>query len=127
MKRVLLMGAMVLAAAGMVRADSPARMAVTVSAGTTNAVGVGRLTLSVGSGVGFRPEAVVMPAAAGTTQTVYVVLGAVTNAAGSKAAAANDYVLTLTNTPWLFDGDGVVITTTATNGYRAQIIGIMRR
>jgi len=112
---------------GLAVAGSPAKTTATVAAGTTNTVGTGSVTLSFGDGIGFRTEAVVMPATAATTQTVYFVFGSVTNSIGTKTAAANDYVLSLTNAPWLFDGDGVVITTTATNGYTARIIGTMQR
>ncbi len=106
MKKAILVGAMVLAAAGLALAGSPAKTTASVAAGTTNSVGTGSVTLSFGSGIGFRT---------------------VTNSMGTKVAAANDSVLTLTNAPWLFDGDGVVITTTATNGYTARIIGTMQR
>ncbi len=124
---VCLMASAGLLASGVCLADSPARMSVVVPAGTTNAVGSGAATVSFGSGIGFRPEAVIMPATAGTTQTVYAVHGTVTNRLGSKVAAANDYALILTNAPWLFDGDGVVVSTTATNGFLARIVGTMRR
>ncbi len=127
MKKAILVGAMVLAAAGLALAGSPAKTTASVAAGTTNSVGTGSVTLSFGSGIGFRPEAVVIPATAATTQTVYFVFGTVTNSMGTKVAGANDYVLSLTNAPWLFDGDGVVTTTTATNGYTARIIGTMQR
>lgn len=127
MKRWILALLAGLLATGMAFAGSPAKTAASVAAGTTNSVGTGSVTLSFGSGIGFRAESVVMPATASTTQTVYFVFGTVTNSVGTKVAAANDYVLTLTNAPWLFDGDGVVITTTATNGYTARIIGTMQR
>ena len=127
MKRIgLMVGAAVLAA-GVVLAGSPGRATLPVSAGTTNAVGTGAVTLSFGSGIGFRPESVFLPALAGSTQTVSVVVGGSSHQLGSKVAAANDYLLWLTNAPWLFDGDGVAITTTATNGYTARVIGTMQR
>ncbi len=126
-KKVLIECVGLLLAAGMALAGSPAKQTVAVAAGTTNAVGTGSVSLSLGSGIGFRPETVVMPATAGTTQTVYFVFGSVTNAQGTKVTAANDYALALTNAPWLFDGDAVAISTTATNGYRARIIGTMKR
>jgi len=113
--------------AGLAFAGSPARSTVSVAAGTTNSVGTGSWTLSYGAGIGFRTESVVMPATAGTTQTVYFVFSGVTNSMGTKAVAASDYLLPLTNAPWLFDGDGVVISTTATNGYTGQVIGEMQR
>jgi len=127
MKRGILALVVGLLATGIAFAGSPAKTTATVSAGTTNSVGAGSVALSFGGGIGFRTEAVVMPATAATTQTVYFVFGTVTNSVGTKVAAANDYVLTLTNAPWLFDGDGVVITTTATNGYTARVIGTMQR
>ncbi len=129
MKRMLF-GVLVLRLLGAglpAEAGSPAMATVAVSAGSTNAVGSGSLAVSFGSGVGFRTEAVVMPAAAGSTQTVYFVFGGVTNAMGSMTAGVNDCVLSLTNAPWLFDGDGVVITTTGTNGFSARVVGSMRR
>lgn len=127
MKRGILAFLVTVLATGIVFAGSPAKTTATVAAGTTNTVGTGSVTLSFGSGIGFRTEAVVMPATAATTQTVYFVFGTVTNSMGTKVAAASDYVLSFTNAPWLFDGDGIVITTTATNGYTARIIGAMQR
>ena len=127
MKKTLLVGAMILVAAGLALAGSPAKTTVSVGAGTTNTVGTGSVTLALGSGIGFQTEAVVMPAAVGTTQTVYFVFGTVTNSMGTKAAATNDFVLSFTNAPWLFDGDGIYITTTATNAYTARVIGSMQR
>ena len=112
----------VLLAAGGVWAGSPARVSAAVAAS-----GSGAATLAMGSGIGFKPEAVVMPASAGSTQTVSFVMGSVTNTLGTKVAAANDVTLYLTNSPWLFDGDGVVVSTTATNGFTARIVGTMRR
>lgn len=128
MKRIgLMVGALVMAASGALQAGSPGRVSVPVGAGSTNAVGTGAVTLGFGSGIGFRPESVFLPAAAGATQTVSVVVGGASHRLGTKVAAANDFLLVLTNAPWLFDGDGVVITTTATNGFPARLTGTMRR
>ena len=127
MKRIgLMVGALVLAA-GVVLAGSPGRVSVPVGAASTNAVGTGSVTLGFGSGIGFRPESVFLPALAGSTQTVSVVVGGSSHRLGTKVAAANDYLLLLTNAPWLFDGDGVSITTTATNAFPARVTGTMRR
>ncbi len=128
MRRIgLMVGVLVLAAAGAVLAGSPGRVAVPVSAASTNAVGAGAVTLSFGSGIGFRPESVFLPALAGSTQTVSLVVGGSSHQIGTKIVAANDYLLWLTNAPWLFDGDGVAIASTATNAFPARVTGAMRR
>ncbi len=98
-------------------AGSPARIAGSVATtGTAFAV-------PVSGGVGFRLQHVVFAAAAGTTQTVALVQGSVTNQIGTKIVSATDRMLVVTNAPWLFAGDAVRVTTTATNAYNAVLTG----
>ena len=99
-------------------AASPARITGSVAtAGTAFAV-------PVSGGVGFRLEHAVFAAAAGTTQTVALVHGTVTNQLATKVVSATDRMLTVTNAPWLFAGDSVRVTTTATNAYDAVLVGV---
>jgi len=62
-------------------------------------------------------------AVAGTTQTVALVQGAITNQVGTKVVGATDRMLVLTNAPWLFAGDAVRVTTSATNAFGAVLVG----
>ena len=98
-------------------AGSPAKVSGTVA---TNGV---NLTVPASGSVAFRVQAVVFDAAADTTQTVSLVHGSITNQLGTKAVSATDKMLTVTNAPWLFAGESVRITTTATNAYSAVVIG----
>ena len=62
----------------------------------------------------------------GTTQTVALVQGMVTNQVGRKVVGATDRMLVLTNAPWLFQGAGVRITTTATIAFPVLAVGVKR-
>ena len=98
----------------------PARMAGTVATnGTTFAA-------PASGGMAFRLESVVFGAAAVTTQTVALVQGTITNQIAKKVVGATDRMLVLTNAPWLFQGDGVRITTMATNAFPVVATGFTR-
>ena len=103
--------------AGVALAGSPAKVSGTVA---TNGVS---LTVPASGSVAFRVQSVVFAAAAGTTQTVALVHGSITNQVGTKAVSATDRMLSLTNAPWVFAGESVRITTTATNAYGVVVIG----
>ena len=75
-------------------------------------------------GMAFRLEAVVFGAAEGKTQTVALVQGTITNQVGVKVVSATDRMLVVTNAPWLFQGDGVRITTSATNAFPVVGTGV---
>ena len=62
----------------------------------------------------------------GTTQTVAFVQGMVANRVGRKVVGATDRMLVLTNAPWLFQGAGLRITTTATNAFPVLAMGVKR-
>ena len=65
-------------------------------------------------------------AAAGTTQTVALVQGTITNQVGKKVVSATDRLLVVTNAPWLFQGDGVRITTSAGIAFSVVGTGVTR-
>ena len=119
MKKVFWVGMLGLALAGAALAGSPAQVTGTVA---TNGVS---LDVPASGGVAFKLQAVVFGAAAGTTQTVALVQGGITNQIATKAVSATDRMLTVTNAPWLFAGQTVRITTTATNGYNVVLVGEM--
>ena len=81
------------------------------------------ITVPASGSVAYRLQAVVFGAAAGTTQTVALVQGGITNQIATKAVSATDRMLTVTNAPWLFAGESVRITTTATNSYGVVLVG----
>ena len=120
MKKIVMVAAVV---AGMcvawlaARAGSPARITGNVATNGT------AFAVPVSGGVGFRLQHAVFAAAAGTTQTVALVQGAITNQVGTKVVGATDRMLVLTNAPWLFAGDAVRVTTTATNAFGAVLVG----
>ena len=61
---------------------------------------------------------------AGTTQTVSLVQGSITNRVGVKVVSATSRMLVLTNAPWLFQGESVRITTTATSAFPVVCTGV---
>ena len=101
-------------------AGSPARIAGSVATNGTS------FAVPVSGSVGFRLQHAVFGAEAGSTQTVALVQGTVTNQLGRKTVAATDRMLAVTNAPWLFEGDAVRVTTTATNAYDAVLVGETR-
>ena len=122
MKKLIGILAGVLVSAAVVMAGSPAR--VTGSVATT---GTTFLVPASGS-TAYRLQNVTYgyATAAGATQAVVVavVQSGITNQIATKTVtAATDIMLTMTNAPWLFDGDGVRITTTATNAASAVLVG----
>jgi hypothetical protein len=101
-------------------AQAPSRQTVLVNNGTgtfTYSGGIQNPAYNM-----FRVTAVITPSAAGTTNTISVVDGTVTNLVATKAVAANDSAAAVTNDWWHFVGDKVVITSSATNAFTAQII-----
>lgn len=50
--------------------------------------------------------------------------GTITNQVGKKVVSATDRMLVLTNAPWLFQGESVRITTTATNTFPVVCTGV---
>lgn len=117
MRKAILLGVAVVAVAGLVLAGSPVQTTGTVATNGTS------ITVPASGSMAYRLQAVVFGATAGTTQTVALVQGGITNQVGAKAVAATDRMLSLTNMPWLFSGEAVRITTTATNGYSAVLVG----
>ena len=53
-----------------------------------------------------------------------LVQGTITNQVGVKVVSATDRMLVLTNAPWLFQGDSVRITTSATNAFSVVGTGV---
>jgi len=102
---------------GLALAGTPAQITGTVATSGTS------LNVPASGSVGFKLQAVVFGAAAGTTQTVAVVQAGITNQIATKVVAATDRMLTVTNAPWLFSGQTVRITTTATNSYGVVLVG----
>ena len=107
----------VLVAVGGALAGSPAQTTGTVAvAGTA-------LTVPASGGMAYKLQAVVFAADTGTTQTVALVQGGITNQLATKAVSATDRMLTVTNAPWMFSGETVRITTSATNAYGVVLVG----
>jgi hypothetical protein len=102
------------------RGESPARVVGTVATGGTS------FTVPASGGVAFRLEAVVFGAAAGSTQTVALVQGTITNQIAKKVVSATDRMLVVTNAPWLFQGESVRITTTAASAFPVVCTGVTR-
>ena len=98
-------------------AGSPAQTTGTVATNGT------ALTVPASGSVAYQLQAIVFGADAGTTQTVALVQGSITNQIATKAVSATDRMLTVTNAPWLFAGETVRITTTATNSYDVVLVG----
>ena len=90
-------------------AGSPARVTGSVA---TNGTGTA-FAVPVSGGVGFRLQSVLLNATVGTTQTVSIVCGNVTNTCGAKVIASGDKQLVVTNAPWLFAGDSVRVAPSA--------------
>jgi len=65
---------------------------------------------------------VLVPSATGTTNTLKVVDGSVTNTLGTKVVAANDCDLLVTNDFWHFIGSKIIIECSATNAFTATAI-----
>ena len=59
-----------------------------------------------------------------STPRVALVQGTVTNQVGRQVVGAPDRMLVVTNAPWLFQGDGVRITTSATNALSVVCTGV---
>ena len=101
-------------------AGSPAQTTGTVATNGT------AITVPASGSVGYRLESVVFGAEAGTTQTVALVQGGITNQIATKVVSATDRMLAVTNAPWLFSGESVRITTTATNSFGVVLVGLMQ-
>ena len=117
MKKMLVMVVVACVAGCVAWAGSPARIAGCVATNGTS------FAVPVSGSVGFRLQHAVFGAEADSTQTVALVQGTVTNQLGRKTVAATDRMLVVTNAPWLFAGDTVRVTTTATNAYEAVLVG----
>ena len=117
MKRILAVLAGLLVPVAVALAGSPAQTTGTVATAGTS------LGVPASGSVGYRLQAVVFGATAGTTQTVALVEGGITNQIGTKVVSATDRMLTVTNAPWLFAGEQVRITTSATNSYGVVLVG----
>ena len=118
MKRIVMGLVAVCVACAGARGESPARVVGTVATGGTS------FTVPASGGVAFRLEAVVFGATAGTTQTVSLVQGTITNQIAKKVVSATDRMLVLTNAPWLFQGESVRITTTAASAFPVVCTGV---
>ena len=59
-----------------------------------------------------------------STPWVALVQGTITNQVGRQVVGATDRMLVVTNAPWLFQGDGVRITTSATNALSVVCTGV---
>jgi hypothetical protein len=70
----------------------------------------------------FKITAVLLPSAVGTTNTLKVVDGTVTNTLGTKVVAANDCDLLVTNDWWHFIGAKILVECSATNAFTATPI-----
>ena len=116
-RKILAVLVALVALGGLALGGSPARVTGTVATNGT------AFAVPASGGMAFRLQAVVFGAAAGTTQTVALVQETITNQIATKVVAATDCMLTVTNAPWLFDGEKVRITTTATNAYGAVLVG----
>ena len=117
MKRLIGLAAAMLVSVVVALAGSPARVVSTVA---TNGVAI---AAPASGGMAYRLQAVVFGATAGTTQTVALVEGGITNQIGTKVVSATDRMLSVTNAPWLIAGETVLITTTATNSYGVVLVG----
>lgn len=120
MKRLieLLAGlAAVATCASVALAGSPAQTTGTVATSGT------AITVPASGGMAYKLQAVVFAADTGTTQTVALVQGGITNQIATKTVSATDRMLTVTNAPWLFAGETVRVTTSATNAYAVVLVG----
>ena len=102
---------------GLAVAGSPVQTIATVATNGTS------ITVPASGSMAYRLETIVFGAPAGTTQTVALVQSGITNQMATKVVSATDCMLTVTNAPWLFAGEKVRITTTATNSFRAVLVG----
>ena len=103
--------------AGLAAAGSPVQTTGTVATNGT------AIAVPASGSMAYRLQAVVFGADANTTQTVALVQGGVTNQIATKVVTATDRMLTVTNAPWLFEGQPVRITTSATNSYGVVLVG----
>lgn len=117
MKKIIgfMAGLLVLAVVGL--AGSPSQMTGTVATAGTG------FTVPASGSMGYKLQAVVFGAEAGTTQTVALVQGGITNQIATKAVSATDRMLSVTNGTWMFAGEQVRITTSATNSYGVVLVG----
>ena len=118
MKRIVMGLVAVCVACAGARGESPARVVGTVATNGTS------LAVPASGGMAFRLEAVVFGATAGTTQTVTLVQGTITNQIAKKVVGATDRMLVVTNAPWLFQGELVRITTTAASAFPVVCTGV---
>lgn len=73
-------------------------------------------------GEAIKITAILTPSTAGTTNTIKMVDGTITNTVATKVSAANDSDTVLTDW-WHFAGEKVIITSTDTNTFTAVIVG----
>jgi hypothetical protein len=86
-------------------------------------LGAGSVTPIPTGGYGsFAPSYLVFSAAAGETQTVSYVTGAITNTVGTKVIASGSVVLAITNVPPMFAGDSLVIASSVTTGITNSVV-----
>ena len=117
MKKLIGVLAGVLVSVAVALAGSPAQTTGTVAvAGTA-------LTVPASGGMAYKLQAVVFGADASTTQTVSLVQSGITNQIATKAVSATDRMLSVSNAPWLFAGETVRVTTSATNAYAVVLVG----
>ena len=98
-------------------AGSPARVAANVATNGTS------IAVPASGSAAYKLQAVVFGSATGTTHSVALVQGSITNQIATKTVTATDCMLTVTNAPWLFAGELVRITTTATEVYGVVLVG----
>ena len=121
MKRLLKMLAGLLGAvacAGVALAGSPVHVV-----GTSATTGVTVVSAPASGSMGFKLQNVVFGAFLDTTQVVSVVQGTITNQLATKAIAATDRMLAVSNAPWRFAGDSIRVTQPATNSYSILFVG----
>ena len=117
MKKMIGVVAGLMVSAAVVLAGSPSQMTGTVVTNGTS------LSIPASGSMAYKLQAVVFGADASTTQTVSLVQSGITNQIATKVVSATDRMLSVTNGPWMFAGDLVRITTTATNSYTVLLVG----
>ena len=117
MKKMIGVVAALLVSTAVAMAGSPTQTTGTVATNGTS------LSIPASGSMAYKLQAVVFGADASTTQTVSLVQSGITNQIATKAVSATDRMLSVTNAPWLFAGETVRITTTATNAYGAVLVG----
>ena len=100
-------------------AQTPARTTFTSTAGSAS-IELNGVANSLHHA--FNVKALIFESAAGSTATVSYVAAGVTNAIGTKAVAATDRAIAVTNAPWLFKGDRILVTNTDTNTHSIIIV-----